>query len=557
MTTAIVAAQTRRLSAKLLCPVWHRPGIGVFLVFVFACWQRWSMPGLPLADPDTWGYLNPALQHLAGHGMPQTSCRSMAYPLCLRAVLGIFGSFHAIAFAQHLLGLLSGAVWLFAFNIWLRFLPGSGRIRFFAYWCATFCLALYLCNPATLAFESQIRPESVFPFFGLSQIAATLLFIRARWTRPNGSLAILSGGIAALLAAVCLSLKPSWGLASAVPSVVLLASLCSCAGTPRLTVRFGPVLAAVAALAFWNAGVPRLVGWVADSTCGSHLAGTLFTVHADIIAHEMHKRSARGQLDPHEKDFLAKLDARIAESRQLEKSAYRVLGHDPDYLFFLSDTLWNLPDIPANDFAGRSAYLRRAYLQSVMNEPLLMLRKIARQMAAAFGDASKSVFNPSVQWRPLFPRTLECLQNAELPALSDGMQKGFRQTLDEVRVVSESQPESLRAPWAPSRWFLRHVVTWIFIAIVLAVGFSLLLTSWMLRTGRWRSLTAAIWGAGVVWTSSVGSAVTVSVIHSFDIDRYVMLQSSVNSLLMAVGLVLFAAIARTIAGTSGGSFTRP
>ena len=551
------AGEAGSSAVRFVAGLWHRPWLGLIFVFGVAAWQRWSMPWLPLADPDTWGYLNPALQHLAGHGMTQTACRSMAYPLFVWAVLGISGSFHAIAVAQHLLGLLSGAVWLFAFTIWLRFLPESGLIRCFAHWCAAVCLALYLCNPATLAFESQIRPESVFPFFGLSQIAATLLFIRARWVQPNSSVAILSGGIAALLAAVCLSLKPSWGLASLVPFVVLLASLSGCAGAARLTLRFGPVLAAAVALAIWIAVVPRLVGWADDPTCGSHLAGTLFTVHADIISKEMHSRASRGELDHSEESFLAKLDARLAESRQLEKSAYRVLGHDPDYLFFFSDTLWELPNVPADDFTQRNAYLCRAYSQAAMNEPLLMLRKITRQMATAFGDASKSVFNPSVQWSALFPRTLECLEKADLPVLSDGMEQSFRRTLDEVRVASGSQPENLHAPWAPSRWFFRHVVTWIFIASALAVGVSLLLTPWMLRIDRWRSLAAAIWGGGAVWSSSVGSALTVSVIHSFDIDRYVMLQSSVNSLLMAVGLILLAAIARTIAGNSGGSVSRP
>ena len=527
------------------------------MVFVLACWQRWSMPGLPLADPDTWGYLNPALQHLAGNGMPQTACRSIAYPLFLRAVLGVSGDFHSIAFVQHLLGLLSGVVWILAFRIWLGFLPAETWLRSFSGWCAAVCLALYLCNPATLAFESQIRPEGVFPLFGLSQITTTLIFIRIHRTQPGSSACILSAAVSALLAAVCLSLKPSWGLAALVPLAVIAASIFSFGKHLSLPGRVGPALAALVALVFWNLAVPRWVGWAADPTCGSHLAGTLFTVHADIISREMHSRAARGDLDVAEADFLKKLDERIEESRQLTKSAYKILGHDPDYLLFASDALWTLPNLSANDFAKRNAHLRQAYLRSAAHEPFWMLRKIAIQMATAFGDATKSVFSPSVQWKALFPRTIECLQNAGLPALSDGMEASFRRTLSEVRVASGSQPESLRAPWAPPRWFFRHVVTWIFIAVVLVIGVSLFLTPWVLRAVRWRSLTAAIWGAAVVWASSAGSALTVSVIHSFDIDRYAMLQSSVNTLLMALGLVVFAAIARTIAGISGGSGSRP
>lgn len=511
------------------------------------------MPGLPLADPDTWGYLNPALQHLAGNGMPQTACRSIAYPLFLRAVLGVSGGFDSIAFAQHILGLISGVVWILAFRVWRGFLPAETWLRSFSGWCAAVCLALYLCNPSTLAFESQIRPESIFPFFGLSQITATLIFIRIHRTQRGSPACILSAAASALLAAVCLSLKPSWGLAALVPLTVIAASILSFGNRLSLLGRVGPALAALLTLVFWNLAVPRCVRWAADPTCGSHLAGTLFTVHADIISREMHSRAALGDLDAAEVDFLRKLDERIEQSRRLTKSAYKILGHDPDYLLFASDVLWTLPNLSANDFAERNAYLRQAYLRSAAHEPFWMLRKIAIQMATAFGDASIAIFNPSVQWAALFPRTLECLENAGVPALPGGMEKNFHLTLAEVRVASGSQPESLRVPWAPPRWFFRHVVTWIFIATVLVIGVGLFLTPWAVRAVRWRSLAEAVCAGGVVWGSSIGSALTVSMIHSFDIDRYAMLQSSVNSLLMAVGLVIFAAMARAIVGNSESS----
>lgn len=504
------------------------------------------MPGLPLADPDTWGYLNPALQHLAGNGMPQTACRSIAYPLFLRAVLGVSGDFHSIAFTQHLLGLFSGVVWILAFRVWQGFLPAETWLRSFSGWCAAVCLTLYLCNPATLAFESQIRPESIFPFFGLSQITATLIFIRIHRTQPGSPACVLSAAASALLAAVCLSLKPSWGLAALVPLAVIAASIFSFGRRLPLLERVGPALAALAALVVWNLAVSRWVGWAADPTCGSHLAGTLFTVHADIVSREMHSRAARGDLDVAEVDFLKKLDERIEESRQLTKSAYKILGHDPDYLLFISDTLWTLPNLSANDFAKRNAYLRQAYLRSVVNEPFLMLRKIMRQMAAAFGDASKSVFSPSVQWRALFPRTLECLEQAHIPDLPDGIEENYRRTLIEVRAASESQPEILRASWAPPRWIFRSVLTFALATIVFAGAASLLLAPWIYRKSCLGGLTEGIQCAGMVWGCSVGSALTVSVIHSFDIDRYLMLQSAVNSLLLAVGVVLAIAIAQTM-----------
>ncbi len=509
--------------------------MGVTFVFAVAFCQRLEMPWLPLADPDTWGYVNPALEHLAGNGMLQTHCRGLAYPLFLRSLLGACGSFASIALAQHLLGLMSGLCWLAAFRFWLVWLPGKYAQSALAWWCAAACVALYLCNPATLAFESQIRPEAVFPFFCLAQIATTLAFLRARWGGGPAGLLLLTAAGSTLLAAVCLSLKPSWGFAGAVPfGVILLGALRGGVRVTRL-VRAGPVVAAAVALVFWLNVVPRIAGWVPDMTCGSFMAGTLFTVHADIIAREMHDRAARGRLDAEELRFLEKLDTRIAESRKLEKSAYLLLGHDADYLFYYSDALANLPRVPAGDSEMQNSYLRMAYLNAVFAEPVMVASKVMRQLESTYGDASKSVFMRSVQWRPLFERTYACLNDAQLPELPGHLQESFSHTLGKLKDSTPLQPPMLEAPYAPPRWFFRGVVSWVLTGIVLLGGVAICASPWLGRMNVGGGFVPALRAFAVVWASSFGSALTVAVVHSFDIDRYGMLQSSVNSLLLATG----------------------
>lgn len=521
--------------------IWCRPWIGVILVYIAAFWERSSLPWLPLADPDTWGYLKPSLEHLAGNGLIQTNCRDIAYPLFLRLVLGTTGDFPSIAVVQHLLGLASGLVWLVAFRLWLAWLPKETGEHYGSRWFGVLCLALYLCNPATLVFESRIRPEAIFPFFGLGQIAATLAFAHDYWRKNVGISACIMAFLAVLLALICVSLKPSWGFAAAVP---LAAVAFGVFGIRRVSwVRAVSMLvAAIVAAVLWLAIIPRLARWVPDLDSGYFLAATLFTVHANIIADEMHDREIRGELDAEETWFLHKLDIRIAESRALKKSVYRVLGHDPDYLFYSSDTLFQLPHVPANSGSRQAdiSYLRGAYLRSVISKPLALAWKVIRQLWIAYKDANKSLFTGSVSWRSHFERTPTFFDQVTIPAVPPHIITSLRQSLRDSRDRAASQPEELAPLLEPPDWLLRGPVTWLLVFLAFGGVLPILfLTRRMNDHMRWMP---AFYAFAVVWVSSFGAALTVAIVHSFDIGRYLMAQSSTNALLLACGVSFCASI---------------
>src|SRR5438309_171463 len=102
------------------------------LVFAGAIWQRFKLPLDPIADPDTWGYLSPALRKLTGAEFGHTNGRNFVYPAFLFLLLRVFGSFRAIAIAQHLLGLLAGAVFLLSWKRARVFVPNPriGRVGY-------------------------------------------------------------------------------------------------------------------------------------------------------------------------------------------------------------------------------------------------------------------------------------------------------------------------------------------------------------------------------------------------------------------------------------------
>src|SRR5438067_1759712 len=75
------------------------------LVFAGAIWQRFRLPLDPIADPDTWGYLSPALRKLTGAEFGHTNGRNFAYPGFLFLLLRLFADFRAITITQHFLWL--------------------------------------------------------------------------------------------------------------------------------------------------------------------------------------------------------------------------------------------------------------------------------------------------------------------------------------------------------------------------------------------------------------------------------------------------------------------
>src|SRR5438445_12754652 len=89
---------------------------GVIVLFGLAAWRRFTLPLDPIADPDTWGYLSPALRKLTGAPFGHTSGRNFIYPGFVYLLLHLFRDFRAITAAQHVLGLGAGAILLLTWN---------------------------------------------------------------------------------------------------------------------------------------------------------------------------------------------------------------------------------------------------------------------------------------------------------------------------------------------------------------------------------------------------------------------------------------------------------
>jgi hypothetical protein len=161
-------------------------------------WQRFTLPLDPIADPDTWGYLSPALRKLTGAEFGHTQARNFLYPGFLYLVLRCFGDFRAIAIVQHLLGMAAGGVFLLTWQRLRAFVPNSlvNPSLYDALGLAG--AAIYLLASETTRIEMQLRPEGVCAFLISINLYFAVRFIACAFLKYQRTGAALCGGATVL-----------------------------------------------------------------------------------------------------------------------------------------------------------------------------------------------------------------------------------------------------------------------------------------------------------------------------------------------------------------------
>src|SRR5438874_240896 len=184
----------------------------VAALFALAAWQRFALPLDPIADPDTWGYVAPALQKLVGAGFVHTDGRNFVYPAFLFVVLRVFGDFRAIVITQHLLGLAAGGVLLVTWRRTRVFVPDSGVNLAAHSVLGLLAAAVFLLAGDPVRFEMQLRPEGVCAFLVSLNLYFALQFIACSFVEQRRWPAVAFGVVAALTAVLLASAKPSFAL---------------------------------------------------------------------------------------------------------------------------------------------------------------------------------------------------------------------------------------------------------------------------------------------------------------------------------------------------------
>ena len=475
--------------------------LGALLILASGWPMRASLPPCPLWDPDTWGYLNPALSWFNGQAFQQTDGRQVLYPSLLLLPLFQGQGFAGIAYAQQLVGVLSALLFWGIWLLWWNLLPSS-RVRDVVLpWPGLVALALYSWNPSTVFYELSLRPESIFAAFGLAQLACAVVFLRGAFHASRSrTILIAAGALSLFLAFCCFRLKPSWAFA------MMFTSLPVAAAIAFATSRRKEALAAAALGFLAIAGMSAAYkSWmVPDSASTRFLPTTLFTIHADLIAARM-AGSTDG--DPWEKSFRDNLESELAIARS-NPGTYTVLGFDPDYLMYRSSLGMPLLEAGLSDKDIERFYYR-SYRDAWLSNPAGMVRKILRQLTTFLVPDRDTFLTNKKDFLTAYARSAPIAEKATMT--EPGPASALLEAHAEAARVAGSKAHVLRAP----NWLRPAAST---VAVLALPVTALFLVTFLLR-GR-RELLLPGFVALLFYSAPFGNALTVSVIHALDIDRY-------------------------------------
>lgn len=363
-------------------------------LFAGAIWLRFSLPLEPIADPDTWGYLSPAMGVLLGTGW-EHHLRNYLYPSFLLVLLQSFHDFRAVSIAQHLFGVAAGALFLLVWRR-LRGFSTTSLVPLAAHRLAGLCgVAVYLYAQPPISFEMHLRPEGIISFLVMLNLLLAMEFSYRCWLRPKRELSV-SLGVAVVASAVILSLaKPSFVIAALGSIVPVAVAICgSFPLAKRVTLVITPIAMTLLLL------VPEQFAARRDLDSATFLPTELFFIHASLIHDQMRTDLHSEDPLPYSRDWLADVEARL-ERELVRAAAGRIsptLGFNPDYLMFDQTSFDAQMRLEfKGDRRQLAEFYRFYYLRSWRKQPTRMLGKIWQQMLIFYSPVSPA-YRLSKQW---------------------------------------------------------------------------------------------------------------------------------------------------------------
>ena len=503
---------------------------GVVILFGLAAWKRFTLPLDPIADPDTWGYLSPALRKLTGAPFGHTSGRNFIYPGVLYLLLKVFRDFRAITAAQHVLGVVAGAMLLLTWHRARVFLAHPRLSRGFYRAIGLTAAAMFLVASEPAHFEMQLRPEGLCAF-----LFSVNLYVLAQFTVccviEHRRVATAVYGIAGVLSSALLgSVKPSFMLVS---FLVLLPIGMLFFQRDQL---WQKVLIAVggtaSVLLLW---LPEHLLSRNDRISQTFLPTILFMIHADLIRDQMTDDLERNATLPYASEWLRRVRTELSAELSKSGNHYKTLGFDPDYLMYNQTAIAaQLRNKFGNDVAALCGFYRFYYLRIWQYRPVRVLEKIGRQLAIFYGPKcgaykSRNVVSLADEYRrgvaSLSSESYRKTWTAYPPAL---------QFMDRTQLLAESG-RVLRQPACIGKLLNILAATYLpLLLITLGLGVTLLFHE--SHRGRFGCLTASVL---FVYTYNFASCLEVATIHSLEIPRYMTVQMYVTILaqFLAVWLI--------------------
>ena len=479
------------------------------VTLAWGAYLRLHIPQAPIVDPDIRGYLAPALLALGGKGFIHLDGRSFPYPAFVFVVLKIFGDFRALAVIQHLLGIAAGAVILLAWEAILRLVPPGGIPRELSRFLGLIPAAIYLGSATAVHFEQEIRPEAIFPFLTIFTLLVSLIFTNVKNRRKP---AICLGALNVFLAGLIYLLKPSFGLAAVFSTMPVWIALLR---------RRDPLLLAAAVLpALLLLFLPEHILKRNDQRAREFLPETLFSVHAALILDQLSHDLASNAQTPYPRATLQAahdlLDADLQKAKTITSpKAFDSLGYNPDYIMYDSFCV-EFGGKMGWDSADLVKFCRYYYRRTALQQPGAMMRKVLTQMQLFYCSKNPAYrLGQSMDVSDEYDRTPDLIRSkAELGTHYTPLQPYYAECESLAKAGASINQVKRFTEW--TRLFAGHYMDLLLVALIS----PLLLISCAFRQHLFW-LIACLW---LAYSYNFGNCLTIAVVHSLEVTRYVRIQ---------------------------------
>lgn len=494
--------------------------VGIAALFGYAAWQRFSLPLDPIADPDTWGYLAPAIHKLTDGAFVHHG-RNFVYPGFLLLLLRGFGDFRAIVVVQHLLGLSAGGLLLLTWRRLRCLVPASRLSPPVHQGLGLIMAAIFLVAGDPIRVEMQLRPEAVCAFLLSLNLYCAIEFIAGTFIRSRCP-AVWFGIWAGFTAVLLCSIKPSFVLLALVPLLpVGIFFFRRNWFRQKIALGSGVLVCAILVL------LPGYFLSHDDPLARMFLPTTLFAIHADLIRDQMAEDVERGEKLPYPREWLGRmhdeLDREIAKSA-LDRRLYPSLGFSPDYLMYDDSSIAAKLDVEFNDdIAAASAFDRFYYWRVWRHRPLQMVNKVVRQLAIFYAPLcpayDRSKILPLRIWYQIGVSSLNEFTYPEVG-------KAYPPAMEFMRRI---EALAQNAPAIEQKRVERKALTLLaaayrsLLASTLAFGAATLFSRDYRRRLGWLVVLALF-----VFSYNAAACLEVAIIHSLEVPRYSTVQMLVT-----------------------------
>jgi hypothetical protein len=489
----------------------------VAVIFAWAAWLRFRLPLDPIADPDISWYLFPALTKLTGGGFSHTPYGwNFVYPGFVYLLLRTFGDFRAITIAQHFFGLITGGILLLT---WWRasvFAPNSRSQPVAYHVLGLLATGTFLLAGEPIHFEMLLRQDGICAFLVGINIYLVIEFIACSFIEDRRTAAVVYGIAAVFVSFMLRDVRPSFSLV-AVVSLVPIGVFFFRSGWLRQKVALG----AGAALSALLLLLPEQFLSRHDEVSKRYLPTMLFILHADLIRDQMADDLEHNAKLPYSRERLSRihtaLSAAIAKASILSRP--RKFSFDYDYLMNRSAIRAQLRSELGGDASALTRFYWFYYRRTWRQHPLLMIKKIGRQMAIFYGPKCPAYRS----WKSL--SLANDYRQSVVSLSSEASRKIWTAYSPAVDFMSRTELLARGAPVVQQPAYVRRLLAILaatyrpLLLIAVTLSAAVLLQKWYRRGLGWLAALVLF-----VYSYNLTSCLVVAVVQSLDNSRKLAVQ---------------------------------